>query len=417
MMNGGSRMKIAIIGGGASGLYAAYLLSKELINARITIFERSDKCGKKILMSGNGRGNLSNLNIAPYHYNDVLGYQIAMRHSPRSLQGELLQMGLVTYADEEGRVYPVSESSNSILDSLRLWNAYQGVQEKVGSEVVSLHPKTNGYEVVTLNHVEFFDIVIIALGSKAGYSNQNLTRKIDESLDHLGYNFQPFYPSLTPLYVHNPLRSLSGLRVSTHASLWINGENVYDNMGEVLFKNNSLSGILIFELSSFYARAQQQHNVKEAAIKLNLFPQYNSDQLYGLYRQRRLLLAHFTMQEYFTGLLPKAIGYYLIKECKIDLSSIISDLSDEQLSQLVITTQALTFMIDLSIVSPQSQVFCGGIDLVYINKDTLESKHHKNLYFMGEYLNIDGLCGGYNLHFAFASAYVVSQAIKENRNV
>lgn len=410
-------MKIAIIGGGASGLYVAHLLANYLPKSKIVIFEKNDKCGKKILMSGNGRGNISNQTILPLHYNHLVGHEIALRHNPSDLQASFLKMGLVTYSDEAGRIYPYSETANSVLDTLRLWNEKNHIVEKTQTEVFAIQPMGAKFGVQTKEETAEFSIVIVAVGSPAGYNKAPQSTLLDRSLTKLGYRFQSLYPSLSPLLVQESIRSLAGLRTSAHAQLFINQEMVYENAGEVLFKNDSLSGILIFELSSFYARAKNTKMIKEATIALDIFPAYTHEQLKKLLEERQKQLSCFSMQQFFTGLLQKTLAFYVLKQSNISLHTSIHELKEKDIESLLRVCKELTFTIALDQRSLQCQVYSGGLEIEQVHSSTLESTLHQNLYFTGEYLDIDGLCGGYNLHFSFASAYIVAQAIKASNRV
>lgn len=409
-------MKVAIIGGGASGLYLAYLLASSSPEYKIVIFEKNERCGKKILMTGNGRGNLSNLNIENYHYNNEVGYEIVNDYPPKKLQEELSKIGLETYADSEGRVYPYSEAANSILDTLRLKNTSLGVKEITNHEIVNIDVIKSGI-VLNNNYKDTFDQVIIACGTGAGFQKTITKSKLDQSLEKLGFKYREYYPSLTPLYTKEKLASLAGIRVKAKASIYINEKLLFENEGEVLFRQDGLSGILIFELSSFYARMQVEKKVKTAKVVLDLFSNKNEEELKTTLFNRQQNLKDNKYQEFFVGLFPKAVGNYILKESKIDFNKEVVNLNEKDIMNIMSLCKSLTFNIETQKVSLQSQVYSGGLTLKNLSLQSLESLNYPNLYFMGEYIDVDGLCGGYNLQFAFSSAYRVFGSISEKLKV
>ncbi len=396
-------MEIAIVGGGACGLVAAYQLKKQRPDFHVTVFEKNPTVGKKILMSGNSHGNLSNIHVAPSAYNHPEFVQPALAFTCDHLRSFASSLGVETMVDEEGRIYPLSESANSFLDALRLGMMELGVKETTNYEVFSIdkHP-LGGF---LINGTERFDQVIIATGSSAGYYLKKSTIQLPKLGKGLEHPLTPVFPSLSPIGVQENIKSLSGLRISCGAHIEVNGNHLYQTEGEIQFKDDALSGIAIFELSSFLARSFSLGKVSYANVELDLFPRLSETDLIELLRVRHERFPKRQGVAFFVGLFAKMIGWYLAS--RIELNQI----NEGTILEIAHTLKHLRFAVNLAYVATNNQVVCGGVRIDTVNPNTLESLRAPGLYFGGEVLDIDGLCGGYNLHFAFASGMLIAQSI------
>ena len=370
-------MKLAIVGGGASGLMLASILKTNNVDIDIVILEKLDHAGKKILMSGNGKCNLSNTNITTSSYNNELGFKIA---SSFDVEKYFNDLGLLTYKDNEGRVYPISNVSNSVLDVLR--KSLKNVEILENYNVTKINKKDDKYTIVN-DKFDFIeaDMVVLATGGKTYYKECN--GYIISSM--LSHRVTSLRPTLSSLKVKENLASIENLRAKVKAKLIANNTVVYEDTGEVLFKKDALSGIVIFQLSSMVARDP----FKKYSIELDLMPSMSEEQL------NKYLMQYPEM----TGMFAKMINQYIIKNSPSKESNDIAH-----------TIKHLKFNVLDNIEFKNAQVTAGGININEV-KETLESKYNKNLYILGELLDVDGICGGYNLHFAFSSAYVAAQDI------
>ena len=367
-------MKLAIIGGGASGLMLASVIRKHNIDIEIVILEKLEHVGKKILMSGNGKCNLSNTNITLDKYNNELGYKIASSFNVEKYFNEL---GLLTYKDIEGRVYPISNVANSVLDVLR--NSLQNIEIKENFNVTKISKKDNKYTIVS-DKFDFIDadIVALAAGGKTYYKESN-GFNIASMLSH---RVTPLRPTLSSLKIKENLASIENLRAKVNAKLLANNKVIYEDSGEVLFKKDALSGIVIFQLSSIIARDP----FKKYNIELDLMPSMSEENL----------SEYISKYPSMTGMFAKMINQYVVK------NSTSKDSKD-----IAHTIKHLSFNVLDNIEFKNAQVTAGGVNVNEV-KESLESKYNNNLYILGELLDVDGMCGGYNLHFAFASGYVVA---------
>lgn len=367
-------MKLVIVGGGASGLMLSSILKKNNTSLEIVILEKLEHVGKKILATGNGKCNLSNINILPSCYNNEFGYEIAKSFDAVNYFSSL---GLLTYSDEEGRVYPISNTANSVLDVLR--ESIKGVQIKTSFNVIRIIKDNNIYKIYNdKNEIIEADIVVMATGGKTYYKENN-SYLIASMLSH---RITPIRPTLVSLKVKENLASIENLRCKVNAKLYNKDQMVFQDKGEVLFKKDSLSGIVIFQLSSFVAK----NPLNKFFIELDLLPSISLEQLEE----------HINKYPNMTGMFAKMINQYIRK---------IANSNDSKV--LAYTIKHLRFEVLPSVEFKNAQVTAGGVDVNELNEN-LESKYNKNLYFLGELIDVDGICGGYNLHFAFASANKVA---------
>lgn len=370
-------MKLIIIGGGASGLMLASILNNKKANIDITIIEKEDHVGKKILLSGNGRCNLSNTNLTPNCYNNEFGYNIANSFDTISYFNSI---GLLTTTDSENRAYPLSNVSNNVLDVLR-----KSISDAliINNEAINrINIVNNQYELISSNFNYYYaDFLVIAAGGKTYYKECN-SYTLANMLSHKVCLLRP---SLTYLKVKENLASIENLRCKVKASLFANNILLYEDFGEVLFKKDAISGIVIFQLSSIIARNHYMSYV----IKLDLAYNYTIEQLCNYINKFKSL----------DGMFAKMINQYILKNAK----------SNNTLD-IAYTIKNLSFNVIEPVDFKNAQVTSGGVDVNELNEN-LESVLHKNLYFSGEIINVDGICGGYNLQFAFASANKIANDI------
>lgn len=367
-------MKIIILGGGASGLMLANILNKNKVDAEIEIMEKYEHVGKKLLITGNGRCNLTNTHIEKKDYNNDFGYQVATSFDTLKYFNDL---GLLTYVDDEGRVYPLSQVSNNVLDVLR--STLDNITIHTSTNIIRIRKNNEQFELTSDNNKKFVaDILVLATGGKSYYKDSN-SYVLANFLEH---KVTTLRPALNYLKVQENLVSIENIRCKCVAKLITNNKIIYKDKGEVLFKKDALSGIVMFQLSSVIAK--NPYNTYE--IELDLLPDKTVEEIVTYLKTYNNML----------GMFPKMVNQYLVKTAKsnnvLDIANNIKHLKFHYLENIDYKT---------------AQVTSGGVDVKEL-KETLESKIHNNLYFAGEIIDVDGLCGGYNLQFAFASASKVA---------
>mgnify|MGYP002855975698 CR=1 FL=1 len=363
---------VAIIGAGASGLLLAKLLSGKP-DMQVWLFESSAKVGAKLRASGGGRANLFNQNITPdcYNHSDFVG-DLLKKVSPQFLWATFEEMGLLLTADEEGRVYPLTQFSQTVVDVL--WSPNMpNVRTELEYEVRKMarqgaHWRVNDYPVP-------FDAVVVATGSPANLPHPRQARH-NAFLTDFNLKTRPFEPSLVGFRLAHYPRCLSGCRVKVEASLYHNNELVHKEKGEVTFKEDGISGIVILNLSAYYNRLSDRRN---CSLELNLLPDNIGVDIGGYIDEFGSL----------KGILhPKLEAWY--ERNPFDVKKMKWDIEGPYGMEY-------------------AQVCHGGIDLGEVD-GSFALKRFPGIYVAGELLDVDGICGGYNLFFAFASAIFIAQS-------
>lgn len=380
---------VVIIGGGASGLMCAITCASK--GKSVTLLESGVKLGKKIMVSGNGRCNLTNKTISAENYN-AYPVQFDMFDNLQTL--ELFKsLGLETYFDEEGRCYPISNHSGSVLDVL-LNKLHQTNCEVITNCMVDNISKINNYfKVDTSLGVYEAKKVVVATGG-------NSMRHI---LDELEIEYKPFKPSLCGLKTLQSTQLISGVRAECEVKVLTKDFSKTES-GEIIFKDGGVSGICIFNLSALL----NWKDINNCSLSLNLLPKYTAKQLLEVLKQRKENLAGLTAIHFFDGMLHKNLGQEILNRCHINLQTPIKNFNLSLLKNFATHLQNLTF--NVCGFENNNQVHSGGVLLDELT-EKLESKKYSNLYFTGEIVNVDGVCGGYNLQWAWTSGHIVGEVV------
>ena len=390
-----SKCKIAIIGGGASGLFVASLLSDS--GAELTIYEKNNKLGKKILASGNGKCNFTNVENFNGKYNNKFAYEIISKFDVDKTLSIFSKLGLIYKSDNQGRCYPISETANSVLDCLKSkLNRTRILLEKTVEKIAN---EGNKIAIVCDNKKDIYDYVICCSGSSA--SNLG-NEKAYSYLKEYNVNFSDIRASLVPVVVKEKVKELSGVRVKCVVKLIDDINNiVYFENGEVLFKDNGLSGIAIFNASSYINRNRS----KKYKIVLDISSGLSEEELSIYFKSK-------SKETLFKGFLNDKLAEYISKKIGLEQYKFINE---DILKKIILTLKNLDFNIcDLYPVR-DAQVCSGGVSLSEVTSQ-LCLKNNNNIYIAGELLDIDGVCGGYNLQYAWSSAGVIAEDIKRKLN-
>lgn len=369
------RKHIAIIGAGASGLFLAKKLS-ESPNVEVTVFEKNRQVGAKVRASGGGKANIFNRDVRPEHYNaPEFVAKLLQQYSPEQLDHQFAKWGLLTVSDEEGRVYPATQFSQTVVDVLCDVPANR-VHFELNYEVQNIDYQDAKWRINDFSQP--FDYLVLASGSPANIIPKN-RKHYNDYLKGLNLKINPLEPSLVGFILKNYPKSLSGCRTKAIVSLFQDKQLIHKELGEVTFKDDGISGIVIMNLSAYYRRLPSKRNCR---LEINLI----------YWDEHFKISAYLSDNKNVTGILhPKLSDLYHQKPFDI---------------------QRLTFQIEDTYPLEGAQVCHGGIDLSEVNEH-FEAQNVQNLYLLGEILDVDGICGGYNLFFAFASAAVVAQSITQ----
>lgn len=377
---------VIIVGAGASGLMCA-LATK---NKKVLILEKDNKIGKKILVTGNGRCNLTNKNINQSFYNTNNVSKFFNVFSNNQTLKFFEDIGLNCYYDEEGRCYPISNHASSVLECLRLSIEKQpNIKVKTNEKVVKIEKKDD-YFVVKTNNWEYVSTSVVV---SAGGNFENIF--------DFNVSVSAFRPALCSLKT-NFNKGVNGVRQkNVLAKLIINNNLIKQEAGEILLKENSVSGICIFNLSNYYI------SQKDAKIVLDLLPMFNNDELVTLLSKK--LEIYKNSNNLLNGLFYKDLCLNILEKCNLTNkdSSSISLTEIENLAFII-----KNYSLDITGYGENNQIYAGGVDLENLDEN-LMLKDIKNLYFTGEACNVYGNCGGYNLQWAWTSGFVAGKHLSK----
>ncbi len=402
-------MVIGIIGAGASGMAAA-LAAAENPNVQVELFERQARVGKKLLATGNGRCNLTNLRAAEggYHGEDAGFAKAAIAtRTPEDTLSWFQDLGLYTVAESSGRVYPYSDQANSVVDILRLAMQKENITLHTGFEVEKLRREDQGFVISNQETSYRCDKVIIACGGLAG-TKLGGSMAGYKLLSKLGHKATRLRPALVQLKTDwKGIAALKGVRSNCCVEILWDGEVFAKSTGEIQFTDYGLSGPVIFEVSR-----DACYGAGDWCARLDFLPEKPADWVKAELRRRREV--KLSIEEILTGILHNRLGRVLTRASNITNIKTAGELTDTQLDQLAETVKAFEITLTEPMGMENAQVTAGGVYTRDFNPGTMESRLVPGLYACGEVLDIDGDCGGYNLQWAWSSGYVAgSSAGKE----
>lgn len=404
-------MKVGIIGGGASGMMSAILLDREGID--VTIIEKNNTLGKKILMTGNGRCNYFNadINSDKYYTSDYEFLKnIIKQENIAKAQEFLTSIGLVPRI-KNGYYYPSSNTATSVLNAFLTEIEKRKIKVILDSEVNNIKRVDNKYQVTINTKKMTFDKIIIAIGSKAGLKeNENYAL-----LESLNIKMTPILPALCPLILNgNFFNKWSGIRVEASVSIYEDNKFIKDDLGEVQLTDYGISGICVMNLSSLVSKAL--YNKKKVSVHLNFLPNLKKEEIDAFLTKRDNTLYQRTVIELLESIIPYKLLYILVSKSGINSNCHYKSLTKKEKDDLISNLSDLTLEVIATKEIFKGQVVTGGIPLNRV-KNTLEDKEYKGLYYTGEILDVDGICGGFNLGFAWLSSIVVGDDnVKSKRN-
>ncbi|MBQ8283936.1 MAG: aminoacetone oxidase family FAD-binding enzyme [Clostridia bacterium] len=395
----------AIIGGGAAGLIVATALK----NSKNTIlFERGERLGRKLSATGNGQGNLTNLAALQTDYFSVCGFgekqakNILRTYDQNSFCQYLRALGVLTFADERGRVYPTGRQASSITDALRFCVAARGIDVRLSAQVVDIKPSGDGF-ILTVKTTEgeeryFAKNVALCVGGKAA-KNFGTDGTAYALAEKLGHSVTALYPSLVQLKTQTTyIKTLKGLRVNDGGlTAFVGGENICSLRGDVIFTDYGVSGDAVFRISAFLTNKIGRENVQ---LQIDFLPEFTEDTVLATLQEKRASFPDLPTQELLCGIVNNQIGRTILKR------------ADGDLKKAAAFTKAFPLEVTGSLGFDYAQVTKGGVPMSEVD-EILQSKLQNGLYFAGEILDVDGQCGGFNLQWAYSSARTIATALDE----
>ncbi len=399
---------VLIVGGGAAGMTAAIWAARR--GASVTLLESMNQPGQKLLLTGNGRCNLTNTDpeLAGKYYGSgsALAASVIRQFDSGQVISFFNKLGLLTWG-KNGYVYPYTARSGSVLAVLLAELRRLGIKLKYSEKVRAVSFRNGKWEAKTDTWQYSGDALILACGSRAVPATGSDGSGYDLALS-LGHRIIPPVPALVPVVcAGDAFRSAAGVRCRARVSLVEekNGEEklIRQETGELQWTGYGVSGIVVFQLSRFISDAQSPGSLM---LKIDLLPDFDISSLLNLLRERAAWLPDETAAVLLAGFLPERLTPLVLKQAGVSPKTRCGDISEQQLVQILDTATALTLAVTGTKSFDACQVCGGGVDCREISPDTLESKIQRGLYFAGEILDVDGPCGGYNLQWAWSSGYV-----------
>lgn len=409
------RTRIAIVGGGASGMMAAITAAEH--GSEVWIYESKERLGKKILATGNGKCNFTNLvqEDSCYRGTDATFSKAVREFFSVEKTLEFFKKIGIEPKIKNGYVYPNSEQAASVADTLVM--ELRAKQVKIVQEqVLSVKAEDEAFLVKTEHGQNEFDKVILCCGSPAGMKNPKEFSGYALA-ERLGHHITDLLPALVQLRCKEKwFKTVSGVRTEGVITVYENGKEFAKERGELLFAEYGLSGIPVFQISRFAGEALNRGS--KVTCKVDLLPGYTKEELETLLVKRYETLKKRTAEELLVGLHNHKVNYILLKELGIDpVADSKKAYCREDLTKLAMSYKELTCQVTELNPFANAQVCAGGVDTSEIDNTTMESKLVRGLYFAGEMVDVDGTCGGYNLQWAWSSGYVAGLCASQERNV
>lgn len=393
------RIELAVVGGGAAGMMAAStfgdLCRRQGRPVSVMLLEGADRVGKKLLSTGNGRCNLTNLNMdgAFYHGNQKALLPFLKRYPPERVLQQFRKFGLLCRPDREGRVYPYCAQASAVSDVLRRNLAFLGVVAVCQWPVVRIRREGGGFSLENPGGERILaEKVILSCG---GAASAQLGCSVGgyRLAQSLGHTVTALSPALVPITVrHEQVKALKGIRCRASVSLYQGKRCLRRETGEVQFADGALSGICVFQLS----RLVGEKSPDDMAVIVDLLPDYAEETVLEMLKEKQKRLGEMGPMPLLEGFINKRAAQEALKRAGVSLNS-------SDLPACVHAVKHFRFDVTGTMDFRHAQVTSGGVPLQEVRMDTMASCCCRNLYLAGEMLDVDGDCGGYNLHWAWST--------------
>ncbi len=401
-------MNIAVIGAGASGMAAA--LQAAWNGAAVTLFERNPAVGRKLLVTGSGRCNITNDGASAEKYScaDTAWMErLLSQFGVQDLLTMLAEIGIPVHKTEDGWYYPLSDSAHTVVDAFASALDLAGVTLRHSSQVTSIQPNGKNFRIRFLCDGQqqdlVFERVIVSAGGKA-YPSLGSRGELFPVLESLGHTVDPKRPALAPVLAElGPLHSLQGVRLDVGTTLWKGKQQLAATTGNLIFTQWGLNGPAVMDLSH-HVSANPGAKI-ELSLNLLAFFQDEFDQLLAQKRTSRMPLRVF-----LGAFFPPKVAALLIKNAHLPEGILLCELNNQTMGQIIEKMKDTRLPVKGVRDFEYCQVSAGGVPVSEVDPLTLESCRVKGLYLTGETLDVVGPCGGYNLQYAFSSGALAGKA-------
>lgn len=399
--------KVIIIGGGASGIVAAISAARE--GANVTLIEHKDRVGKKILSTGNGRCNLTNEYMTPdcFRGDDTsIVSEVLEQFGHKETIQFFKDLGVI-FKKRQGYIYPLSDQASTILNVLRMELERLQVSVCEKHRVTSIKKNAKGYIVSTDKGAYSANALILATGGKAAPvlgsdgSGYALAKQF-------GHHMSPVVPALVQLKGNGDFfKYVAGVRTQAKVSLYVDDKLAGSDTGELQLTNYGISGIPVFQISRHAAKGL--YNKKPVVAEIDFLPSMTDGEFSAFIKKRMFMHGYKTAADFFVGIFHKNLVTMLLKEAHISSATQMNTVYDDKLDNLLLLCKHFKVEIEGTNDFEQAQVCAGGVRTTEINPQTMESIYESDLYLAGELLDIDGMCGGYNLQWAWATGFIAGK--------
>lgn len=400
------KTEIAVIGGGASGMIVAITARKS--GKEVVVLERKDRILKKVLITGNGRCNITNVNanISNYFGKNISSVEnILNSFNPQDTMDFFNGLGIICNEENRGKVYPLSGQASSVVDALRFEAERLGVRIETEFYVRKIEKEGFKFKIYSEERKKIeAGRVIIAAGGQS-YPELGSNGSGFELAKELGHSVTRLSPSIVQLKTEkHQVKGLQGIKTDAAVTAYGDNKKICTYDGELLFTDYGISGNVVFNISFVMPL------YKNVEFEIDFMEKFDYNELYEILKERKKMMSHLTMENYFNGMINKKLGQFLSKVSGIEkLSKTVKDLNDSEIRKLCTVLKKYRIKILDTTGFKNAQVTAGGVSLDEVNSETLESKIVKGLYFSGEVLDVYGECGGFNLQWAWASGYIAGK--------
>lgn len=408
---------LIIVGGGASGLMSA-ILAKDY-GVDVAIIEGTDRVGKKILTTGNGRCNISNASIKypfiNYHSTRENFFQNTLnKFSVEDTINFFLSLGLPITELENNKLYPQSLQASSVVDILRMNIEERNIPVYNNCKVKSIHKKKNF--ILSTNNEEFLEFscgkLLMCCGGKSA-SKTGSDGSSYKLCENFGHSLIKPIPGIVQLKLDYPyLKAMSGIKFDGRINLNVNGKVIRSEVGEILFTDYGISGPPILQVSSTASRALNKGH--EVIIEVDSMPYKSKEEVENELYTHLAMFSNRSISNALIGVVNKKLIPTILKASNIfNIHTPCCELDWKCQADLINKLKSWKFKCTGTKEFQNAQVTVGGIDVKDITPETLESKLVPGLYFAGEFIDVDGDCGGFNLQWAWSSAFNAATSIKD----
>lgn len=398
--------KIAVIGGGASGIIAAGAAGS--LGKDVTLFEKNEKIGKKIYITGKGRCNITNASEIEDFMENIINNKEFMYSSLYTFNNEniielLNNEGIETKIERGNRVFPLSDKSSDVIKGFNSYLKKNNVKVKLNSNIETIEKHNSGFNIILENEIIYFDKIIIATGGNS-YKATGSTGDGYKFAKKFGHKIIEPKPALCPINLNNHDTDLQGLSLkNVELKLFNNNKLLNSIFGEMLFTHFGISGPIVLSMSSYLTMIEDKSKIR---LTIDLKPKLSFEKLDSRVLKDFNLNNNKILGNSLDDLLPKKLINPVIEKSKNDYNKVIHQLTKEERINLINTLK--DFPIEFKEIRHLNEaiITSGGVDTKEINPSTMESKIQKNIFFAGEVIDIDALTGGYNLQIAYSTGYL-----------